>query len=334
MIKKIEHRNYREYPAMNYSTLSAASKDPKSLIESKREETEAMIMGSLLDVILTRPSEVKDEFQIVSTELPKDTTTLGQLVETLFKMNDFSDEAIEAVLSIMGAKNKSGKLQLTLSQAIIDLVPYKELLTLKQEAALKGLKIISPSQFDKANILAGTFISHEFSSKFFTGKYETQVPLVFDNVFISDGLEDQEFKILVDIIWFDEDSKIAYPIDIKTSSKLWEFENSVKQYRYDIQKCLYTEGVERYIKEAYPGYLVAPFQFIVGSFQYPGKVLRFELANPTQREIKTVGWKDKFGTSFKSIYQILNDIKWHKDNGQFEYSKDLYINQGLKYIVL
>lgn len=104
--------------------------------------------------------------------------------------------------------------------------------------------------------------THENTSWLYEGevngsKVEThwQLPLYYT-------FDSKDCKALLDLVLIDEEHKIIYPFDVKTTIEpMANFEKSVRTFRYDIQAAWYTEALRR----CYPEYQIMPFGFVVVS---------------------------------------------------------------------
>ena len=54
----IDYKDYRAYQAINYSTLAGLSNSPETLLKKDRVATKAMEMGTVVDTLLTNPTNI------------------------------------------------------------------------------------------------------------------------------------------------------------------------------------------------------------------------------------------------------------------------------------
>lgn len=119
-------------------------------------------------------------------------------------------------------------------------------------------------------------------------------------------------------IYFEDKRIIIY--DLKTTAKLWHFEDSMTTYDYCRQLMYYKMAVEWYMLnelgiDTYDGW---KFEFyIIGidtTNDYAIRVFKIDFANIAEREY--------------TIIQALNDIAWHQKNDKWEHSRAYYEGDG------
>ena len=126
-------------------------------------------------------------------------------------------------------------------------------------------------------------------------------------------------KSLLDGLTLDFDHKKAIIYDLKTTQKLWHFEDSIDQYDYLRQLCYYTMAVKWYLKnecEEDPdkwGF----FYYIIcidttGSYE-----IRVFEVEPYMVDSRAL-----------SIYKALTDIAWHQMNNKWDHSREYYEGDG------
>jgi len=310
---------YRKYPALSYSKLKMADAEPWNIPKEKLPPGQAMLFGSAIDVLLQPGNRFEEEFVVLDTTLPDKTTISGKLINTLWLMQDMSNEAVEVALNSVGAK------QLKLEKALIEVEPWKEKFELLKQAHESGKKIISTEQHSEATQVVNTLVSHPWCYDYFQFNPSIealyQVPLVFD-------IEGTKYKTLPDLIVVNKEEKTVKAIDIKHTEKLGDFYKSYLDYRYDIQEVLHTVGTIWYAQEKYSGYKVLPTEFLVCSKNAYGKILRFYTDNLNTFDRFSNGWSTKYGRKLRSIKQLTSDLEWYETNGYSE-KRELVENKGL-----
>ena len=147
-----------------------------------------------------------------------------------------------------------------------------------------------------------------------------QVPIFFT-------IEGVECKGLLDMVVINHEDKIIEPIDIKTlGDNTLNFPKALKQRRYDIQGAFYIEG----LKQAYPGYDILPFKFIVESTINPGQPLVYtmdetllEIGKSGREAFRLKGISDSsllekyYGViePIEGYLQLIEKYKWYMENG-------------------
>ena len=127
-------------------------------------------------------------------------------------------------------------------------------------------------------------------------------------------------KSLLDGLTLDFENKEAIIYDLKTTQKLWHFEESIDQYDYLRQLCYYKMAVMWYLKnecgEKNPGQWVVNF-YIIGidtTGSYEIRVFNINrLAVEKRREV---------------INTALLNISWHQSTGKWDHSRAYYEGDG------
>jgi len=134
-------------------------------------------------------------------------------------------------------------------------------------------------------------------------------------------------KILLDGVIFDHKKKTIKPYDLKTTSEsTLYFEGEFLKWKYYIQAGLYRTG----LKKMFPEYNVLPFEFIViNDWEEPfvwgvGDELH---------SICMLGGMLRSGRKLRGVYQLMEDLKWHERNEQYDYPAEFYAT-GVKWIDL
>ena len=127
-------------------------------------------------------------------------------------------------------------------------------------------------------------------------------------------------KSLLDGLTLDFKNKEAIIYDLKTTQKLWHFEDSIEMYDYLRQLCYYKMAVMWYLKnecgEENPGQWVINFYIIgidtTGSYE----VRVFNINRLAVEKRRTV------------INTVLLNIAWHQSTGKWDHSREYYEGDG------
>ena len=128
-------------------------------------------------------------------------------------------------------------------------------------------------------------------------------------------------KSLLDGLTLDFKNKKAIIYDLKTTAKLWHFEDSIEMYDYCRQLCYYYKAVKWYLEnELHENPNVGwEFEFYIIGIDTTGtneiRVFKFD---PT---------KDFFEAN-KKITKALMNIAWHQETGKWEHSREYYEGDG------
>jgi hypothetical protein len=126
-------------------------------------------------------------------------------------------------------------------------------------------------------------------------------------------------KSLLDSVVFEFNKKICTIMDLKTTQKLWRFEESVDTYDYLRQLCYYTMAVKWYLKnECNEDPDEWDFDFFIIAIDTTGSydIRVFEIEPYTVMSRKDV------------ITNALFAISWHQVENKWEHSREYYEGDG------
>lgn len=126
-------------------------------------------------------------------------------------------------------------------------------------------------------------------------------------------------KSLLDGLTLDFENKKAIIYDLKTTAKLWHFEDSMNQYDYLRQLCYYYQAVVWYLRyELREDWNKWSFEFYIIGIDTTGsgdiRVFKIDQFNVYSR-------KD-------TILKAMQDIWWHQTTDQWEHSREYYEGDG------
>lgn len=126
-------------------------------------------------------------------------------------------------------------------------------------------------------------------------------------------------KSLLDSITFDYEKKLCTIMDLKTTQKLWHFEESMNMYDYCRQLMYYTLAAQWYLvneknedaeKWRFEWYIIG----IDTTGTYDIRVFKFT--------------DEQVDGRYTTIANALLEIKWHQDNDLWEHSMNYYTGDG------
>ena len=126
-------------------------------------------------------------------------------------------------------------------------------------------------------------------------------------------------KSLLDGLTVDVETKTVTIYDLKTTQKLWHFEDSIDQYDYMRQLCYYTMAVEWWLineKQEHPEDW--KFEYYIIGIDTTGmndiRVFKPEMYMVESRR--------------ECIRKALYDIAWHQSNDKWDHSREYYEGDG------
>ena len=133
------------------------------------------------------------------------------------------------------------------------------------------------------------------------------------------GLYKVKCKSLLDGLTLDFKNKKAIIYDLKTTQKLWHFEDSINQYDYLRQLCYYKQAVLWYLENEHKeDPLTWDFEFYIIGIDTTGSY-----------EIRTF-YIDEYAVNSRLsvIHDTLDKIAWHQSTGKWDHSREYYEGNG------
>lgn len=291
---------------MSYFDIDAVSQSLLKAISSgiagykaylnKSKESQAMQLGSLIDIMITQP-ELLDQYKpLTVSEKPQKKCVIDYIINTGLPAQIVIDEACEAC-------NVKGSTSDSMLESILESEYYIQ--------RLQGHNI-EKELYDTAKAVADSIKTHPHTSWYLKYDCMYQVPIYWEE-------QGQLCKALLDIIAFDHEDKIIYPIDIKSTQYSTEnFITVFERMQYDFQAEWYNRAILNWKDNPHPEYKLHNFRFIVESTKWQGCPLTYE-------------WYPKQET-FDKVFQAFNDYLWHKRNNLWQYSRYIYESEGLLHI--
>jgi hypothetical protein len=299
---------FKEAEGYSYSQLSLLDESP-SLYKRKYIDgiidppSDAMNFGSAVDCLLFEPDKFAEDFHVFT--VPKPTGQMGQLAD--FMVNEFDRK-----FKLGQEFNKDQ----TLSEAYTE-VGFKrdslERVKVRYENEAKAYcvdrakantkKCLTPEKYDKAKRCVEVLKSHEFTSHLFspTTVAEYQVPLIA-------SYKGTAIKGIIDMKVTENNEIIVY--DLKTTGK------PARSFRSSyLQGAIYSLLAN-----------AVKVKFIVINEDE----LRPHIYTMTDRDISIGlnGIQLASGRKIRGVDELITDLEWHKDNGRWEYPRDVYEVRG------
>ena len=133
-------------------------------------------------------------------------------------------------------------------------------------------------------------------------------------------LEDVKCKSLLDSVNFDFKNKICTIVDLKTTVHIGCFEESMKEYDYLRQLCFYYQAVMRYMF----------FDLYINNIkQWTFKFYIIAINTINNNEVRVFEFsKEQIESRFDTIKDVLRQIHWHQETGNWEHHREYYEGDG------
>lgn len=295
-------------------------KGPKALKEmldgtSEKQNIPAFEKGTMIHMYLLQPDEFWDNYVILDFEKP---TSAAQIKFAELLVNTSEIEPNRAILSAYQAsysiKGKSEDKMLAEGLEIAQkLSQYIEYLKLNRNTTKK---IISWADLNMLKAIKANVINHKKANELL---FELDKTCETHNEFhINWDYHVIPCKSLLDRIIFDHEKQEAIIVDIKTTSDVYDFEHSIKQFDYIRQLAYYTKAAINYMfysKEIDTIYDIKHYIIAIqNNSNYAVRVINF-----TEDQIKE---------KYPIINDALLDIEWHIDHNKWDFKKEYYDGDG------
>ena len=257
MIRELEQKEFREMNAWSYSRLSLFAKDrmlyKKKYVDKEHvsiPKTRAMIMGNLVDTLISAPESFEELFIMRPFTIPKPQMKnyVEYLVEAYTNPSILGEETAEEY-----AYRKEGIKGATLAK-------IKERFETEgreyYEVMLESLEkdIVTPNEYQKAQYVIQALKDNPITAPILLHQKQ--------KMYYSEYLGGCKFcPDFVDI----QDTKVVTDLKMVTNN-ITDFQNNIKMFNYDIQAALFGTGIgmkeENYMDGDF-------FQFLVVNASYP-----------------------------------------------------------------
>ena len=284
--------------------------------------------GTMIHEFLLQPDKFWDDYALFDGDKPKSAQAqkfCENLINTVeIELNKQLSDAYRKSYSIVGKSEDK-----ILSEALKISVEYKDYIE-----AIKSKKIlISQYDLDQLMKIQNNVEEHKLANQLLqkSGDYKNvhiyhEFQINWD-YWIVDELNHGAYtsigcKSLLDSCTFNFDTRTCTIMDIKTTAKLWHFEDSMKEFDYCRQLCFYQEAVYWYmtnVLELSNGEIDKwRFEFYIVAIDTTGsnEIRVFRLATPqvTSRGV--------------TIHDFMRVYLWHLGTDNWDHSYNYYTGDG------
>lgn len=337
-----EHE-YRKLDRLSASDLRTFITDRKAFfkkhIEKKEEEEEynrSFLIGDLVHNKLLEPDKFDDKFFMSVCQEPP-TGLMLKFTEALHKYTVmFTDEEGNVTLEfedIAREAYKEAGFKWTFPTVLEKFMGsnaelyYQEL----REAKTFKKKVVTIEDLNIAERIVTTLKTHDFTRDIVNLETNEDF-IVLHEVQLQFELEGTEMKAMLDKVVIHKKSKTIQIYDYKV---VWDNQKFYREYytyrRADIQAYIYWKAVVNGLKIEnldLTDFVVLPPTFIVAdSTDFYAPILfettDFDLMNAQN------GWIDENHRYYKGVIEILKEINWHKENGNWGETPTLREKNGI-----
>ena len=284
--------------------------------------------GTMIHEFLLQPDKFWDDYVLFDGEKPKSAQAqkfCENLINTVeIEPNKQLSEAYRKSYSIVGKSEDK-----ILSEALKISVEYKDYIE-----AIKSKKIlISKYDLDQLTAIKHNIWKHKLATCLLkdAGDYGSihiyhEFQINWEYAISSTICTDVDFQIkcksLLDSCTFNFDTKVCTIMDIKTTAKLWHFEDSMKEFDYCRQLCFYQKAVYWYLANVLElsndEIDKWEFEFYIIAIDTTGsneiRVFRLSTPQVTSRGV--------------TIHDFMRVYLWHLGTDNWDHSYDYYNGDG------
>lgn len=304
------------------------------------ESTTALERGSMIHMYLLQPEEFLNTYKLCKGAKPK-SANQEKFVQVLVNSTEIDHdkallEAFKSAYSTIGRSrdemlSKAKQMALELNEYITDVRSGKKLISEYDTWLLNKISENISQHKMASKLLKPTFTIYdtetpEDEAKVALGKTEGLhiAEALYHEFHINWEYNGLKCKSLLDSLHLDFKNKVFTIVDLKTTVKIYHFEDSMKDYDYLRQLYYYRMAVEWYLKNE------------LGEDPNKWEKRYFIIAIDTvekNHDIRVFGFTasqfEKDGTRDR-ICSALTEIKWHFDTGQWEHSREYYAGNGIE----
>lgn len=284
--------------------------------------------GTMIHEFLLQPDQFWNDYVLFDGEKPKSAQAqkfCENLINTVeIELNKQLSEAYRKSYSIVGKSEDK-----ILSEALKISVEYKDYIE-----AIKSKKILI-SQYDldqlmkiqhnvdehklakqllqKASDYSNIHVYHEFQINW---DYWTEDELNHG------ALTPIACKSLLDSCTFDFDTRTCTIMDIKTTAKLWHFEDSMKEFDYCRQLCFYHEAVYWYLNNELE---LSSDEINEWKFEY--YIIAIDTTGSNEIRVFKLATHQVTSRGV-AIHDFMSVYLWHLGTGNWDHSYDYYTGDG------
>lgn len=262
---------YRQHPALSYSTLARYEREGFNNLDKlfERVESPSLVFGSAVDTLITgSEDEFNEHFMVAQLDNPP-SDTLVTITKKLFDtwkseytdIKDIPDDILGDTIKDI-PWNNHWLLKTRAKKIKEDCAAYYKLLYLSENKTILNTYVYQDviNAVDKLKSADSTRFYFEQNNIFDNSIerfYQLKFKATFNNV---------DYRCMADEILVLHNYKTIVPIDLKTSYKPeWDFYKSFLEWRYDIQARLYWRIIrDNMDKDPYfKDFKLANYKFIV-----------------------------------------------------------------------
>ena len=284
--------------------------------------------GTMIHEFLLQPDQFWNDYVMFDGDKPKSAQAqkfCENLINTVeIELNKQLSEAYRKSYSIVGKSEDK-----ILSEALKISVEYKDYIE-----AIKSKKIlISQYDLDQLMKIQHNVEEHKLAKQLLqkAGDY-SNIHIYHEFQINWDYLVEDELnhgaltpiacKSLLDSCTFNFDTKTCTIMDIKTTAKLWHFEDSMKEFDYCRQLCFYHEAVYCYLNNEFE---LSSDEINEWRFEY--YIIAIDTTGSNEIRVFKLATHQVTSRGV-TIHDFMSVYLWHLGTGNWDHSYDYYTGDG------
>ena len=284
--------------------------------------------GTMIHEFLLQPDKFWDDYVLFDGEKPKSAQAqkfCENLINTVeIELNKQLSDAYRKSYSIVGKSEDK-----ILSEALKISVEYKDYIE-----AIRSKKIlISQYDLDQLMKIQHNVGEHKLARQLIRRAGEHGSIHVYHEFQINweywttDDLNHGAYtpiacKSLLDSCTFDFNARVCTIMDIKTTAKLWHFEDSMKEFDYCRQLCFYQEAVYWYLTN-----VLELSNDEINKWVFKFYIVAIDTTGSNEIRVFTLGTA-QVSSRGVTILDFMTVYLWHLGTGNWDHSYDYYTGDG------
>lgn len=269
--------------------------------------------GTMIHEYLLQPEEFSNDYEVFTGKKPT-SPQQEKFIEELINSTE-----IESNKAVLDAYKKSYSIvgkseEKMLSEGLKMVSTLKDYIDAKKSNKI----LISEYQMSMLERIKENISNHKLANKLLKTPYDTENDKLYHEFHINWEMHGVKCKSLLDSIHFDMKNKVCTIMDLKTTTHLYHFEDSMNMYDYLRQLCFYTMAATWYIVNELKDDNSWTFKwYIIG------------IDSLSKNDIRVFEFSEEQVDSRTSIIlKALNEIKWHQETNNWDYYKSYYDGDG------
>lgn len=284
--------------------------------------------GTMIHEFLLQPDKFWDDYVLFDGDKPKSAQAqkfCENLINTVeIELNKQLSDAYRKSYSIVGKSEDK-----ILSEALKISVEYKDYI----EAIRSKKVLISQYDLDQLMKIQHNVGEHKLARQLIRRAGEHGNIHVYHefqinwDYFAEDELNHEAYtpiacKSLLDSCTFDFNARVCTIMDIKTTAKLWHFEDSMKEFDYCRQLCFYKEAVYWYLANVLE---LSNDEIDKWIFKY--YIIAIDTTGSNEIRVFTLA-STQVNSRSDTIHDFMTLYLWHLGTDNWDHSYNYYIGDG------